>query len=56
MEEMYITVRVCYTRVEDKGQTQEDIAMRVCNDASAFLHVIEEGVQIDEVDFCGINE
>lgn len=53
MEKMYITVRVDYTA---PITTESDaIAELVCERANAHNHTIENGIKIENVEFCDIN-
>jgi hypothetical protein len=53
METMYITVRIDYTAPITTDANA--IAELVCERANAHNHTIEDGIKIENVEFCDIN-
>ena len=53
METMYVTMRIDF---ENNGNcSKEEIAEMVCKRANSHNGTIEEGVEIDNIEFCGMN-
>jgi hypothetical protein len=53
METMYITVRIDYTA--PIATDADAIAELVCERANAHNHTIEDGIKIENVELCDIN-
>lgn len=54
MATMYVTIRIDYDAPIETDM--EAIAEMVCERANAHNHTIEDGVTIENVEMCGINE
>lgn len=54
MKTVYATIRIDYDA--PIGKELEDIATLACERANAHCHTIEDGVSIENVELCGINE
>ena len=54
MATMYVTIRIDYDAPIETDM--ETIAEMVCERANAHNHTIEDGVKIENVAMCGINE
>ena len=54
MKTLYATIRIDYDAPQ--AAAQEDVAALVCERANAHNHTIEDGVKIERVEFCGIND
>ena len=54
MASMYVTIRIDYDAPIETDM--EAIAEMVCERANAHNHTIEDGVTIENVELCGINE
>ena len=54
MATMYVTIRIDYDAPIETDM--ETIAEMVCERANAHNHTIEDGVTIENVEMCGINE
>lgn len=55
MKTIYATFRIDVEN-NPNGLTSENIAELVASNANAHNHTIEDGVKIDNVEFCGLNE
>ena len=51
---VYATIRIDYDA--PIGKDLEDISTLVCERANAHNHTVEDGVKIENVELCSINE
>lgn len=58
METIYVTIRIDFESDGrmDTERTKEYAATMVTERAGGHSHTIEEGIQINNVEVCGINE